>query len=402
MTQTTENKRFRVEVGYFKATEKDKQYLLQALDNNRLSYGPFLQRFEREMAALHSRKHGIMSNSGTSSLRVAINALKEVDGWKDGDEVIVPALTFVATSNVVLQSNLKPVFVDIDKQTYNIDSKLIEAAITPRTRAIMPVHLFGMPCDMDEIMAIAKKHKLRVIEDSCETMFSRYKGRPAGSFGDIACFSTYVAHLVVTGVGGLSMTDDDELAVVMRSLINHGRDAIYIKPEDSSKPTAEQRKLVMDRRFNFVRLGYSFRATELEAAIGCAQLENWKDMIAKRQENAKYLLSKLAGLSHFLQLATVPGDREHAFMMFPIVVTDGVSRDGLTHFLEENGIETRLTMPLLSQPVYKKLFGEKFEDNFPVAKWMDRNGFYICAHQGLTQDDLDFIVSKFEAFFEKK
>lgn len=401
MTQVTENKRFRVEIGYFKASEKDKKYVLEALYNNRLSYGPFMHRFEREMARLHERKHAIMCNSGTSALRVAVNALKEVDNWKDGDEVIVPAITFVASSNVVLQSNLKPVFVDVEKQTYNIDASLIEQAITPRTRAIMPVHLFGMPCDMDAIMRIANKHDLRVIEDSCETMFARYKGKPAGSFGDIACFSTYIAHLIVTGVGGLAMADDDELAVILRSLINHGRNAIYIKPEDSDKPTEQERRLVMERRFNFIRLGYSSRATEMEAAVGCAQLESWREIIGKRQENAMYLVSKLAHLQDRIQLPHIPSDREHVFMMFPVVINDGTNREELTHFLEENGIETRLMLPLLNQPIYKKLFGEDFESRFPVAKWIDEKGFYICTHQGLSREDLDYVAEKFDEFFKK-
>ncbi len=404
MTQVTEERRFRVEVGCFDSSYgNERKYVNTALENNRLSYGPFTQRFEREMAGAHESTHAIMCNSGTSAIRIAINALKEVDGWKDGDEVIVPALTFVATSNVVLQSNLKPVFVDAERDTYNLDPKLLEAAITPATRAIMPVHLFGMPCDMDPIMAVAKKHGLRVVEDTCETMFARYKGKPVGSFGDVGCFSTYVAHLLVTGVGGLAMTNDDGLAVVMRSLINHGRDSIYVKMEDSNKATAEERKMVMERRFSFVRLGYSFRATELEAAIGCAQFERWKDIIAARQANAAVLSKELAQYSDRLQLPIVPKGRDHVFMMYPIVVRPnaGFSREDITHFLEENGIETRQMVPLLNQPVYRKIFGEKFEDGYPVAKWVNSSGFYIGTHQKLGASDMEFVAQKVGEFLEK-
>jgi dTDP-4-amino-4,6-dideoxygalactose transaminase len=404
MTQTTEIKQFKVEVGCFDANYGNaKKYVNQALDNSRLSYGPFTQRFEKEMAEAHDSRHAIMSNSGTDALRLAIIALKEVDGWKDGDEVIVPALTFVATSNVVLQSNLTPVFVDVEKDTYNLDPKLIEAAITPRTRAIMPVHLFGMPCDMDPIMAIAKKHKLRVVEDTCETMFARYKGKAVGSFGDVGCFSTYVAHLLVTGVGGLSMTSNDNLAVIMRSLMNHGRDSIYVKMEDSNKATAEERRMVMDRRFSFVRLGYSARVTELEAAIGCAQFERWQEIISARQANAAVLSKLLAPYANRIQLPSVPSDRDHVFMMYPVVVRPdaGFSRDDLTHFLEENGIETRTMVPLLNQPIYKKLFGEKFEDSFPVAKWVNSSGFYMGTHQKLGASDMEYVAQKFGEFLKK-
>ena len=138
-------------------------------------------------------------------------------------EIIVPAVTFVATSNVVIDQDLEPVFCDIDRRTYNIDPNLIEDLITDRTRAIMPVHLMGLPCDMDPIMQIAKRYDLRVIEDSCETMFVCYKNQPVGSFGDIACFSTYMGHLLPTGVGGFAVTSDREIAVILKSLFNPGR-----------------------------------------------------------------------------------------------------------------------------------------------------------------------------------
>src|SRR3712207_6174410 len=193
-----------------------------------------MRRFEQEFAELHGCRFGVMSNSGTSSLQVALQALKERHGWEDGDEVIVPAVTFVATSNIVLHNRMTPVFVDVLPDTYNIDPARIEARITERTRAIVPVHLFGLPADMDPILELARAHDLKVIEDSCEAMFATYRGRPVGSFGDVACFSTYVAHFLVTGVGGLGTTNDGELAVAMRSLINHGRDSIYLSIDDDA------------------------------------------------------------------------------------------------------------------------------------------------------------------------
>jgi perosamine synthetase len=189
-------------VGCLEITDKEKRYVNKVLETGRLSYGPFLKRFEKEFAEAHGARFAIMVNSGTSALEMAVACLKDVYCWKDGDEVLCPAVTFVASSNVILANNLMPVYVDVDPRTYNIDPDQIEKKITKRTKAIMVVHLFGQPAAMDKIMRIAKKHRLRVIEDSCETMFAKYKGKSVGSFGDIACFSTYVAHILVTGVGG--------------------------------------------------------------------------------------------------------------------------------------------------------------------------------------------------------
>ncbi len=197
---------------------------MEVLDSNRIMAGPMMARFEAEIASLHGCAYGLMCNSGTGALQIALAALKEVHGWEDGDEVLVPALTFVATSNVVLYNNLKPVFVDVDSKYYTLDPAKIEEKITPRTRAIMPVHIGGQPCDMEPILDIARKYNLRMVEDSCETMFVRDRNRPVGSFGDIGCFSTYAAHMITTGVGGLCTTNDPELIVVLKSLMNHGRD----------------------------------------------------------------------------------------------------------------------------------------------------------------------------------
>ena len=379
-----------------------RRYVNDVLTSNRLSYGKYTQRLEEKFARLHNRKFAIFCNSGTSALQVAVHALKEYYGWKSGDEVLVPAITFIATSNVILQNNLKPVFVDVDKDYYEIDPKKIEEKITSKTRAIMPVHLFGQPCDMDPILRIAKKHNLKVIEDSCETMFVKYKGEPTGSWGDIACFSTYVAHLLVTGVGGFALTNDSDLAVLLKSLFNHGRDSIYLSIDDDK--TTDPRKLfkIANRRFNFIHIGYSYRATEMEAAIGLSGLTDKDKMLKKRRQNAAYLT---AGLKKFkdLQLPQIRPQTEHAFMMYPLVIKKDskIKRDRLIYFLEKENIETRYLMPLLSQPIYKKLFGN-IEKNYPVAKWIDKNGFYIGCHQELKKSDLDYVIYTFEKFFQTK
>ncbi|HEX7260090.1 MAG TPA: DegT/DnrJ/EryC1/StrS family aminotransferase [Candidatus Saccharimonadia bacterium] len=391
-------------VGHLAISDKEKSYVNQALDSNRLSYGPFSKRFEQEFAAIHDSRHAIMSNSGTSSLQVALAALSEKYGWKAGDEVIVPAVTFIATSNVAIMLNLKPVFVDVDPKTYNINPALIEAKITPRTKAILPVHLFGLPADMKPIMEIARKHKLRVIEDSCETMFVKAYDKPVGSFGDIGCFSTYVAHFLVTGVGGLSITSDDDLAVMMRSLCNHGRDGIYLTIDDDKDKHGKELSTIIERRFNFVRLGYSYRVTELEAALGVAQLEIKDSILEARQDNAKYLIDGLKPLeaAGHIQLPSVPNYAEHAFMLFPVVVKDpALGSSMLTYHLEEHAIETRPMMPLINQPFYVERFGN-IEGAYPTAQWINKGGFYIGCHQGFTHEDLDYIIQIFNDFFRGK
>lgn len=391
-------------VGGLIISEKEKQYVNQALDNNRLSYGPFSQQFENKFAQTHGVRHAIMSNSGTSSLQVALAALKEKYQWQDGDEVIVPAITFIATSNVALMLNLRPVFVDVDPKTYNINPSLIEDRITPRTRAIIPVHMFGLPADMKSVMGVAKKHNLRVIEDSCETMFVSTHGKPVGSHGDIGCFSTYVAHFLVTGVGGLSITDDDELAIMMRSLCNHGRDGIYLNIDDDKDKSDKELAMIIERRFSFIRLGYSYRVTELEAALGVAQMEDKDQIIVARKKNALRLIEGLKPLEAkgYIQLPSVPAYADHAFMLFPIVIKDRrVKRSDLTLYLEAGQIETRPMMPLLSQPFYRQVFGD-IEKQYPVAQEIDQNGFYIGCHQEFGQDELDYIVTTFHSFFANR
>jgi perosamine synthetase len=386
-------------VGGLVLGEQEKRYLAEVIASNRLSYGPMTQRLEREFAELHDCQYAVFCNSGTSALHIALGALKERHGWRDGDEVIVPAVTFVATANIVLHNNMIPVFVDVDAETYNIDAKLIEAKITPKTRAVIPVHLMGLPCDMDPILEIARKHRLKIIEDSCETMFATYKGKKVGSFGDIGCFSTYIAHFVVTGVGGFAISNDPELAVMLKSLMNHGRDSIYLSSSDDHEVSKEKLFEIVSKRFSFVHLGHSFRCTELEAAIGLGQLEQKDEIVKARAENAAYFKERLEPLKDRIQLPFTPLDREHMFMLFPIALRDRHKR-GLVNYLEEHLIETRDLMPLINQPVYRKMFGD-IEDQYPVAKWLNASGFYIGCHQYLTGEEREYIVDTVLSFFRK-
>ncbi len=389
-------------VGCFEPTKKAEQYVLKVLRSGRLTYGPFIQRFEREFARAHDSKYAVMVNSGTSALRIAFACLKEVEKWKDGDEVLVPSITFVATVNTIISNGLKPVFVDVDPLTYNIDPKEIEAKITKRTRAIVPVHLMGLPCEMGPIMKIVKKHKLKVVEDSCETMFTNYRGKVVGSFGDISCFSTYVAHLIITGVGGLAVTSNPKYAEVLRSLANHGRDNIYISIDDDKNTKGKLFRQIIARRFRFIRPGYSFRVTEFEGALGCAALEVAPDMMKIRKRNGTYLTSRLKSLEKYIQLPSYPKHSGHAFMMYPIVVKArcGIDKQDLVNHLEGKGIETRDLMPLINQPYLKKMYGIK-ESDYPMAKWINGNGFYIGCHQKMGTRELDFIAGTFSSYIAK-
>lgn len=358
-----------------------------------------MQRFEAEFARLHGCRFGVMSNSGTSALHIALQAMKELHGWDDGDEVILPAVTFVATANIVLQNRMQPVLADVDPTYYELDPSLIEEKITPRTRAIIPVHLFGHPADMSPICEIASRHGLKIIEDSAETMFASYDGRLVGSLGDIACFSTYSAHLLVTGVGGLNTTNDPDYAIRLRSLMNHGRDSIYISIDDDDDKSAEELRTIIAKRFQFVSVGHSFRVTEMEAALGLAQLEEREGIIGARRQNARSLIAKLSHLDACLQLPQIRPGSEHSFMMLPIVLRDE-PKEAIVNFLELHGVETRDMLPLTNQPVYHRLLDWREED-YPVAQWINRNGFYVGCHQGLTEVELDYVAELFERYFRR-
>lgn len=385
-------------VGTFKTTPRMRELVEQVLDSERISYGPMSKKFEQDFAAIHDSSYAVWSNSGTSSLVVALQALKELHGWMDGDEVLVPAVTFVATVNAVLWNRLTPVLVDVEATYYGIDPLLIEQAITPRTRAILPVHLFGQPCNMTAIKEIADRHHLLIVEDSCECMFVHHNGKMAGSWGDIGCFSTYVAHLLTTGVGGLSITDNPDYAVAMRSLVNHGRDGIYISIDDDQGLSGVALNEVISRRFRFERIGHSFRITELEAALGLAQLEDWQAMIAQRQANAARLSHGLEPYRGVLARPNIRPHTEHAFMMYPIVLWNE-PKAALCQHLEERGIETREMLPLTNQPVYASWCNES---QYPVAQWINKSGFYIACHQDLTSDEIDHMITAIGAYFDKK
>ena len=295
-------------------------------------------------------------------------------------------------------------FVDVDSKTYNIDPKKIEEKITDKTVGIIPVHVFGQPAEMDEIMEIAKKHTLFVIEDCAEAHFAKYKGKTVGSFGDIGAFSTYVAHTITTGIGGVIITNEREYMEAARSFIAHGRACTceVCVASDPRKVCPQRMQTPIDKRFMMVRLGYSYRVGEIEGALGLGQLKNREYIMGKRKENGEYLTKNLKDLEEFIQLPYYPDYVEHSFMMYPIVLrkNDKFKRDDFTKFLEANNIETRPMLPLINQPIYKKIFGD-LSEQYPTANYIDNNGCYIGCHHGLGKIELDKIIEVIHKFFSE-
>ena len=367
------------------------------LNSGRLSYGPYCRAYERKLALLHHQHYAIATNSGTSALEASIHALKIQHRWQDTDEILVPAVTFIADVNTVIRNGLVPRFVDVDPHYYDMDVAKIAAAVTPKTRAILVPHLFGQPAQMDKIYTVAKRNHLTIIEDASESILARYRGKPVGSWGDVCCFSTYAAHHITTGIGGAVTTNSKRLATIIRSLVNHGRNPRYLTIEDDDNLSDQNLDKIIKSRFDFLYQGYSFRLGELEAALGLAQLERWKSIIRPRQKNAAYLTKKLHTLSDFLQLPAVRPGADHVFMVYPLVVKKAVKRDDLVLYLERHGLETRPMLPLINQQALKVLNIRKID--YPIASYINDNGFYIGIHQDVTKKDLDYVAKQFYEYF---
>lgn len=384
-----------VTVGTFRATDKTRELVNRVLESGQVSYGPLSREFERRFSDMHECRYAILSNSGTSALQVALQAMKEIHRWSDGDTVIVPATTFVATANIVLHCRMIPTFVDVDPLAYNIDTERIERSITDRTRAIIPVHLFGQPANMLRVNEIALAHKLKVIEDSCEAMFVRHNGTPVGALGDIGCFSTYVAHLLVTGVGGISTTSNPDYAARMRSLVNHGLELSHLNPDENFAP-----RPMPGRRFKFSSVGHSYRITELEAALGLAQLDGVSEMLEARRRNARHLELGIRQInrkhSAGIQTPIIEDGNEHAFMMYPLVLPSGQSKEPLMAHILEAGIECRDMLPLINQPAYRM---RVFPEDYPVSRWLIESGLYVGCHQDLTPDDIQYVIDTIADFY---
>jgi perosamine synthetase len=384
-----------IHTGTFTVTPIMRQRIEEVLDSERIGYGEMSQALEKRFAAMHDSRYVVLSNSGTSSLHVALQALKELHGWADGDEVLVPATTFVATANVVLHNRLTPVLVDVERDTFGMDAKDAAEKITTSTRAIIPVHLFGQPCrDMTELLWLAKQCNYRIIEDSCESMFVDHHGKAVGSMGDIECFSFYMAHLIPAGVGGIATTNNPDYAAKMRSLVNHGLSIDNLNPDRNYAP-----RPMLNRRFQFDAIGHSFRITEFEAALALAQLDDVRSMLMRRARNATHLEAGIGIINRskgdpLALTRTMPGSG-HSWMMFPMVLRNE-PKEALCAWLNERQIETRDIPSLLHQPCYSWDASQ-----YPVSDWIARSGLYVASHQGLSPDDCQYMVDCISNYFSQ-
>ena len=339
------------------------QAVAEILNSGWVTQGKSVEKLERAFAEFCSVRYGVAVNSGTAALHTALAALK----IGNGDEVITTPLSCVATTNPIRYLNARPVFADVNPRTFNIDPAEIEKRIGGKTKAILPVHLFGHPVDMDPIMEIAEKHGLYVIEDAAQAHGAKYKGRRVGSIGDVACFSFYADKLMTTVEGGIAVTNNVDLAEKMRMLRNLGSDK--------------------HRKFHHPLLGYNYKMSDIHASIGVVQLKKLDRYILKKRENVAYLNRKLEDLD-----LKLPDEEDYAFnvyYVYHVLVNEG--KEKIMRFLEGKEIETR---PLLSfipeQPPYK----HEYDGNMcPVARDAHQRGFYVSNSPLLTENELDFLAS---------
>ena len=328
------------------------------------SRGKFVKEFEDKFAKFCDSTYGVSVSNGTVALHLALVAL----GITKGDEVIIPDLTFAASANAVLHTGATPILVDVDKETWNIDINKIEGKISVKTKAIMPVHLYGFPCDMEKIMSIAKKHNLFVIEDCAEAHGAMFNNKKVGSFGDIACFSFYGNKIMTTGEGGICTTNNKELAQKMQMLKDHG-----MQP---------------DNRYWHEVIGYNYRMTNIQAAIGLAQLERIEKMIQakiKVYETYNKFLKDVKGIT----LAPLSNNQyKGVYWMYSILIEDnfGINRDELMKKLQEKDIDTRrFFYPLHEMPPYK------INKEFPISTELSKKGINLPSSTNLSEEQIKFI-----------
>lgn len=330
------------------------------------SSAPPVKKFEAAFADFFGAKHAVATNSGLSALFLSVKAL----GIGPGDEVIVPTFTMVATPESVSHAGATPVFVDCSERSPSIDPEKIEAKITPRTKAIIVAHLFGIPCEMDKIMAVAEKHRLPVIEDAAEAHGAAYHGKLCGTFGTVGCFSFYASKIMTTGEGGMIITDDDALAALARRLREYD-----INPQ---KPYVHE------------LLAWNLRLPSLGAALGLAQLERLPELINKRNRVADYYKEKLKEIPGIDFLAAPPEAKISTWLFTALVE----KRDELVGFLAENGIESkRVFVPMHLLPPYKET------GNYPRAEFLGEKGISLPSASLLDRESQDYVIEKVKEFY---
>jgi len=356
-------------------TNEDVAAVAKALKEKRLSQGEYVQKFEDGFARYIGVKHAVAVCNGTAALHVAVAAI----GVKAGDEVIVPSFSFVSTANCVLYQGAKPTFADIDSLTYNIDSNDIEKKITNNTKAIIPVHYAGQPADMDPIREIAEKRNVFIIEDAAESHGALYKGRKAGSLGDMACFSFYPNKNMTTGEGGIITTNNAELAEKMRMIRNLGQDT----------------------RYHHVILGYNYRMTDFQAALGITQLKRLDWVIHKKVEGADYYDRGIRETlnDEILPPYLVPYST-HVYMFYPVRFRTKGMRDKAVVELEKKCVETRISFPCIHlQPLYQGLFGHR-KGFLPTSEGVSDTILCLPMYAHISQEEQEYVLSSLREAFE--
>lgn len=368
-----------------------------------VTMGEKVQKFERMFAEYIGVKDSIMVNSGSSANLLALSILTNpiIDNKiKKGGEIITPAITWSTTVFPIINANAKPALVDVDLETYTMNINEVEKAITDKTRAIMPVHLLGNPCDMGKIMEVAEDYDLFVIEDCCEAHGAEFNSKKVGSFGDISTFSFFFSHHISTIEGGMILTNNEEYAELAKSLRAHG----WIRELKNRDKIAERHKEI-DPRFLFINLGYNFRPTEIQGAFGIHQIRKLDKFIEIRRDNAKYWSNKLRIYSEYLLLPEERSDTRHVWFGYPITVkpTSPFTKKEFVDFLEKKGIETRPVMAgnIAEQPAMDLFKYHKVGD-LNNSKIIMRNSFFFGNHHGIGEAERVYIVDCISEFIEQK
>lgn len=390
----------RIPFGSLTVTDKTRRLLAQAVESGHLSQGQLVRQLEDQFSMLVQSPHAVAVSSGTDALMLALSCLYEF-GAKRGDHVILPALSFAATGNAVLHAGFEPVFVDVRRETLNIDPDLIEQAITPRTRAILAVHLMGKPADMKRLNEIARARNLYVIEDAAEAHGAKYWGRNVGTLGDIAAFSLYVAHIITSVEGGMVTTSDPHLADVLRSLRSHGRRCTCRECGLPRGGTCRRRFADgADTRFEFDRIGYSAKMNELEAAVGLGGMENFHAVLSARRKNLLAMMDVVERFAPALRTITPEKYELLGPHALPIIVGESAqfTRDDLAMWLNEYSIDSRdLFRSMPTQCPGFAYLGHK-SGAFPNAEYIGTHGLHVGCHQDIGDAEIEFFAQTLEAF----
>lgn len=391
--------------------EEELQNMVSASLDGWLTTGRFNAEFEKKLAAFLGVKYCLSVNSGSSANLVAFSTLTSPKlgdrAIKKGDEVIGVAAGFPTTVNPIIQFGAIPVFVDVDIKTHNVNADLIEAAITPKTKAIMLAHALGNPFNLGKVVELCKKYNLWLIEDTCDALGAEYNGRKCGTFGDIGTLSFYPAHHMTMGEGGAVFMNNPELKVIAESFRDWGRDC-YCPPgcDNTCGCRFEQKHgnlpFGYDHKYVYSHSGYNLKITDMQAACGLAQLEKLDFFIQRRRENYTYLRSRLETLTDFLELPEPTPNSNPSWFGFPLTIKPeaGVTRVELTRFLDDNKIGSRLLFAgnLLKQPYFKDVAYRVVGDLTNTDITMNYT-FWLGVQPALTYEHLDFVADKLEEFF---